>query len=50
MYRVRDLKNDVIVVDNLSTQQDADSWVTLNVDGPNEEGKLELANTLIEEY
>ena len=50
MYRVKDLKNDVIVVDNLNTQQDAENWVLLNVDGPNEEGKLERANALIEEY
>ena len=50
MYRVKDLKNDVIVVDNLNTQQDAENWVLLNVDGPNEEGNLEIANALIEEY
>ena len=50
MFRVRDLKNDVIIADGMLHVQDADQWVKENVGGPNEEGNLEIANVLVEEY
>ena len=52
MFRVRDLKNDTIVVDNLSKRQDALSWVSANVAPPtnDDDGNLEIANASIEEY
>tara|TARA_B100000965_G_scaffold135192_1_gene112530 strand:- start:389 stop:547 length:159 start_codon:yes stop_codon:yes gene_type:complete len=49
-YRIRDIKNDTIVVDSLASQVDAQDWVDANVSPPNEEGKLEIANAYIEEY
>ena len=50
MFRVRDLKNNVIVADGMLHVQDADRWVNENVGRPNEEGNLEKANVLVEEY
>ena len=50
MFRVRDLKNDVIVADGMLHVQDAEQWVKENVGRPNEEGNLEKANVLVEEY
>ena len=49
-FRIKDLKNDTILVDSLSTLVDAEEWVEDNTFPPNEEGKLEIANALIEEY
>ena len=50
MFRIRDLKNDVIVEDNIETKVLADAWLRANVRGPDEEGSLEVANVMIEEY
>ena len=49
MFRVRDLKNNVIVADGMLHVQDADRWVNENVGRPNEEGNLEKANVLVED-